>query len=269
MLAPQFRLIEARGTTVRQMQLNRKRKWLLGSGIAVVVLVVGAVVVYVTLIKSDAPPPLSLQSTAVTTTGAVGAADNAAGSSTTSASSSNATTTNLDGAWKVTNASQVGYRVTEDLVGGLANNVAVGRTNAVTGTVTVAGTKVTATEVSADLTKLTSDSSRRDSQVQDRILSTRSFPTATFKLSSPIDLTAIPAVASENKAKATGDLTIHGVTKRVTIDVTYQLVSATEIRILGTVPIVWADYKIPSPTFAGVADVRDNGAMEFLIVATR
>ena len=55
----------------------------------------------------------------------------------------------------------------------------------------------------------------------------------------------------------------------MTIDVTYQLVSATEIRILGTVPIVWADYKIPSPTFAGVADVRDNGAMEFLIVATR
>ena len=84
-----------------------------------------------------------------------------------------------------------------------------------------------------------------------------------------IDLTAIPAVGAENKAKATGDLTIHGVTKRVTIDVTYQLVSATEIRILGTVPIVWADYQIPSPTFAGVADVRDNGAMEFLIVATR
>jgi len=62
----------------------------------------------------------------------------AGGSSTTAASSSNASTSNLDGTWKITNASQVGYRVTEDLVGGLANNVAVGRTNAVTGTVTVA-----------------------------------------------------------------------------------------------------------------------------------
>jgi polyisoprenoid-binding protein YceI len=163
----------------------------------------------------------------------------------------------------------VGYRVTEDLIGGLANNIAVGRTSAVTGTVTVAGTKVTSADISADLTKLTSDSNRCDSQVQDRILSTRTFPTATFKLSSPIDLSAIPAVGAENKGKATGDLTIHGVTKTVTIDVTYQLVSATEIRILGTVPIVWADYKIPSPTFAGIANVRDNGAMEFLIVATR
>jgi polyisoprenoid-binding protein YceI len=247
------------------MQISRSKKWLLGSGIAAVLLVIGAVVVYVTVIKSDAPPPLTLTSTA--TTPAVSAADNA--SPTTTSANSSATVANLDGAWKVTNASVVGYRVTEDLVGGLANNVAVGRTNAVTGTVTVAGTKVTAVDASADLTKLTSDSSRRDGQVQTRILNTAQFPTATFKLSSPIDFGSIPAVGVENKAKATGDLNIHGVTKQVTIDVTYQLVSATEIRILGTVPIVWADYKIPSPTFAGVADVRDNGAMEFLIVATR
>jgi polyisoprenoid-binding protein YceI len=257
------------------MQLSRKKKWVLGSGIGAVLLVAAVVIVYVAFIRSDAPPPLTLNSVAATTT-RVAAADNApaataaAGASTTTrAAASNASTSNLDGAWKITNASQVGYRVTEDLIGGLANNVAVGRTNAVTGTVTVAGTKVTTVDASADLTKLTSDSSRRDGQVQDRILSTRTFPTATFKLSSPIDFSSIPAVGAENKGKATGDLTIHGVTKNVTIDVTYQLVSATEIRILGTVPMVWADYKIPSPTFAGVADVRDNGAMEFLIVATR
>ena len=250
------------------MQLSRTKKWVLGSAVGAALLIVGVVVVYFAFIKSDAPPPLTLSSVASTTTPPVSAADSAT-PTTTAASGSSASASNLDGAWKVTTASQVGYRVTEDLVGGLANNVAVGRTNAVTGTVTVAGTKVTAAEATADLTKLTSDSSRRDGQVQDRILNTRTFPTATFKLSSPIELTSIPAVGAENKAKATGDLTIHGVTKSVTIDVTYQLVSATEIRILGSVPIVWADYKIPSPTFAGVADVRDNGAMEFLIVATR
>jgi polyisoprenoid-binding protein YceI len=269
MLTPPARgIAEALPMTDReQMQLSRTKKWALGSGVAAVLLIVGIVVVYFAFIKSDAPPPLTLNSVA-STTPAVSAADNST-PTTTAAAASNASTSNLDGAWKITNASQVGYRVTEDLVGGLANNVAVGRTNAVTGTVTVSGTKVTAAEATADLTKLTSDSSRRDGQVQDRILSTRTFPHATFKLSSPIELTSLPAVGAENKAKATGDLTIHGVTKRITIDVTYQLVSATEIRILGTVPIVWADYKIPSPTFAGVADVRDNGAMEFLIVATR
>jgi len=226
---------------------------------------VGAVVIYLTLIKSDAPPPLTLNSVGATTP-SVSAADNG---STTTESSSSSSLTDLSATWKVTTASVVGYRVTEDLIGGLANNVAVGRTNAVTGTVTVAGTKVSAVAISADLTKLTSDSSRRDSQVQDRILNTRTYPTATFKLTSPIDFGSIPAVGTENKTKATGDLTIHGVTKSVTLDVTYQLVSAHEIRILGTLPVVWADFKIPSPTFAGVADVRDNGAMEFLIVATR
>jgi len=247
------------------MQMTRTKKWLLGSGIAVVLIVVGAVVIYLTLIKSDAPPPLTLNSVGATTP-SVSAADNG---STTTESSSSSSLTDLSATWKVTTASVVGYRVTEDLIGGLANNVAVGRTNAVTGTVTVAGTKVSAVAISADLTKLTSDSSRRDSQVQDRILNTRTYPTATFKLTSPIDFGSIPAVGTENKTKATGDLTIHGVTKSVTLDVTYQLVSAHEIRILGTLPVVWADFKIPSPTFAGVADVRDNGAMEFLIVATR
>ena len=251
------------------MQLSRTKKWALGSGIGVVLLVAGIVIVYVAFIKSDAPPPLTLSSVASTTAPPVSAADIASPTTTATAGASTASATNLDGAWKITTASQVGYRVTEDLVGGLANNVAVGRTNAVTGTVTVAGTKVTAVEATADLTKLASDSSRRDGQVQTRILNTSKFPTATFKLSSPIDFASIPAVGAENKSKATGDLTIHGVTKRVTIDVTYQLISANEIRILGTVPIVWADYDIPSPTFAGVADVRDNGAMEFLIVATR
>ena len=50
---------------------------------------------------------------------------------------------------------------------------------------------------------------------------------------------------------------------------TYTLVSANEIRMLGMVAMKWADFGIPSPTCAGVADVRDNGQMEFLIVATR
>ena len=72
-----------------------------------------------------------------------------------------------------------------------------------------------------------------------------------------------------SKSPAVRSIASAGVTKSVTLNVTYELVSANEIRILGTLPVVWADFKIPSPTFAGVANVRDNGAMEFLIVATR
>jgi polyisoprenoid-binding protein YceI len=247
--------------------MSSTRKRLLGGAGALAVVVVVAIVVYVVFIKSDPPPPLTLDSVATTTV--AGGSTAATGATTTVTSNPNATTSNLDGTWKITTASQVGYRVTEDLVGGLANNVAVGRTNAVTGTVTIAGTSATSVDATADLTKLTSDSSRRDGQVQTRILNTSQFPKATFKLTAPINFGSLPAVAAEKKASAAGDLTIHGVTKKVTFDVTYSLISATEIRVVGTVAMVWNDYGIPSPTFAGVADVRDNGSMEFLIVATR
>ena len=247
--------------------MSSTRKRLLGGAGALAVVVVVVIVVYVVFIKSDPPPPLTLDSVATTTV--AGGSTAATGATTTVTSNPNATTSNLDGTWTITTASQVGYRVTEDLVGGLANNVAVGRTNAVTGTVTIAGTSATSVDATADLTKLASDSSRRDGQVQTRILNTSQFPKATFKLTAPINFGSLPAVAAEKKASATGDLTIHGVTKKVTFDVTYSLISASEIRMVGTVAMVWNDYGIPSPTFAGVADVRDNGSMEFLIVATR
>lgn len=251
------------------MPITRKRA--IGGLVAAALLViVGAIVVYEVFIKSDAPPPLTINSVATTTSaGSPIATVGSAGATTTVTHVANASLNDLAGTWTITNASQVGYRVTEDLIGGLANNVAVGRTNAVTGTVTVAGTTATAVDATADLKKLTSDSSRRDGQVQTRILNTAQFPTATFKLSGPMDFGAVPAVGAEKKVTATGDLTVHGVTKHITFDVTYSVISATEIRMLGSVPMVWADYQVPSPTFAGVADVRDNGQMEFLVVATR
>lgn len=260
---------------------TRKKRLIAAIG-ALAVLVVGAIIVYFAFIKSDAPPPLTLDSVATTTTVASSGSSGRAASTTTAAPATGATgsastttaagaasVSNVDGTWKITNASQVGYRVVEDLVGGLANNVAVGRTSEVTGTVTIAGTKATAVSATADLRKLTSDSSRRDGQVQTRILNTAQFPTTTFALTAPIDFGSVPTVGADGKTSATGDLTIHGVTKRVTFDVTYRLVSATEIRMAGSVAIVWADYGIPSPTFAGVANVRDNGQMEFVLVATR
>jgi polyisoprenoid-binding protein YceI len=248
--------------------MSPTRKRVLGGAGALFVIVVAVIIVYAVFIKSDPEPPLTLNSVASSTT-VTGAASGSTAATTTVASNPNLSASNLDGSWNITTASQVGYRVTEDLVGGLANNVAVGRTNAVTGTVTIAGTSATAVDATADLTKLKSDSDRRDGQVQSRILNTAQFPKATFKLTTPINFGSVPAVAAEKKASATGDLTIHGVTKMVTFDVTYTLVSANEIRMLGSVAMKWADFTIPSPTFAGVADVRDNGQMEFLIVATR
>ena len=51
----------------------------------------------------------------------------------------------------------------------------------------------------------------------------REFPTATFVLTEPIELGAVPADGEEVTATATGDLTLHGVTREVTIDLVARL----------------------------------------------
>ena len=64
---------------------------------------------------------------------------------------------------KPTAESRVGYRVKEVLFGQKAEGV--GQTNAITGTLTIVGTNVSAVELTADLTTLASDESRRPGPV--------------------------------------------------------------------------------------------------------
>jgi len=171
----------------------------------------------------------------------------------------------VDGTWKVSSGSTAGYRIKETLFG--QSNTAVGRTNAVTGSITIAGTTVTDGSFSVDLTQVSSDRSQRDGQFQGRIMDTASFPTATFKLTQPIQLSTLPANGVQVTAKATGDLAMHGVTKSVTFTVTAQRNGST-IQVQGAIPIVFADYSISNPS-GGPATTADNGSMEFLLNFTQ
>src|SRR5256886_17423986 len=73
------------------------------------------------------------------------------------------------GTWTVGSGSQAGYRVREKLAALSAPSDAVGRTTAVTGTLTLtqaaSGYSVTAADFSVDVSKLTSDQSRRDQRI--------------------------------------------------------------------------------------------------------
>ena len=80
----------------------------------------------------------------------------------------------------------VGFRVHEQL-SGIGSTTAVGRTPMVTGTITIDGTKLSAADITADITALTTNNSRRDGPAP-RALGTDQFPTATFVLTSPVDL---------------------------------------------------------------------------------
>ncbi|MDQ1372827.1 MAG: hypothetical protein QOJ09_165 [Actinomycetota bacterium] len=204
---------------------------------------------YIHLIKDDAPAPLSLD---------------AAGSSNTTTSTAGATATGssgLDGTFKVTTGSQAGYRVKEVLFGQSAE--AVGRTSAVTGSITIVGAKVTAATFTVDMTTVASDEARRDNQFKGRIMDVATYPKATFALTDPIDFGSVPADGNQITTKATGKLTLHGVTKTVTFTVQAKHAGST-ISVAGSIPVTFADYGIPNPS-AGPANTADNGQLEFLL----
>jgi polyisoprenoid-binding protein YceI len=117
------------------------------------------------------------------------------------------------------------------------------------------------------MTTLESDDSRRDNQFRGRIMATDEFPTATFALTAPIELGRIPDEGEQITATATGDLTLRGITNPVTFDVTAQL-TGERIGVLGSIPIVFADYDIPNPSIAGIT-TDDNGLLEFVLVFER
>jgi polyisoprenoid-binding protein YceI len=152
---------------------------------ALAVLVVGGSWYYIKVLEGDPESKLTLEDTASHSSTTVG-----------SAAGDDGTT---DGTWKATTDSIVGYRVKETLFGASAE--AVGRTSSVTGSITLAGTSVSAGSFTVDMNSVSSDRSQRDGQFRGRIMNTSQFPTATFKLTSPITLSSVE-ISKEIKATA-------------------------------------------------------------------
>jgi polyisoprenoid-binding protein YceI len=186
------------------------------------------------------------------------------------------TPASFDGTWKVdtsiglfsdSTSSFVGYRVQEQLAN-IGANTAVGRTPDVSGTLTLQGTTVTAVEATANLATLKSNDDRRDGQLHRQALETDQFPTATFKLTQPIDLGAAPAEGQAVSATATGDLTLHGETKSVQIPLKAKRAGGV-IAVTGSLEITFADFGIAKPTSFLVLSVQDHGTLELQLFFTR
>lgn len=226
--------------------MTTRLKLLIAVPLALAVLVVGGTWVYVNVIQGDPPSRLSL--TNDPTTAATGG-----------------DTATVDGTYAVASGSQVGYRVDEVLFG--QDATAVGRTDKVTGSLTIAGSRVTAATFTVDMASVKSDQSRRDNQYRGRIMDVATYPTSTFTLTEPIDLGSVPAEGRTITAKATGDLTLRGVTKRVTFEVKARRTGG-RIEANGSIHLVFDEWGIPSPSF-GPAEVEDEGELEFLLVFAR
>jgi polyisoprenoid-binding protein YceI len=238
----------------------RRLKWIIALPVAALVLVTAGTWTYIHVFSDDAPARLTLGGSIADNVPATTAT-----TATTAAGDSTAVPASFDGTWIATSGSQAGYRVKEVLFG--QSTEAVGRTSNVDGALTISGATIDTADISIDLAAVTSDKSQRDSQFRGRIMSVTRYPTATFKLTRPIDLATLPADGATVTVPATGDLTLHGTTKTVTTTLTAKRTGGT-IQVNGTIPVVFADYGIPNPSF-GPASTEDHGEIEFLVAFTK
>ena len=268
--------------------LTGNRKALFGLA-AVAVIALAAFGAWYQFIRDDAPPEVSLAGAVGSLDGtdtATAEATEAGGAATSSTSTPEATSESaietetaeateassevsdgdLTGDWVVSSAGEtfVGYRVEEELAN-IGAKTAVGRTSAVTGSLAFDGAAITAVEVEADLTRLTSDDNRRDRTLGNQGIETNTFPTATFVLTQPIALDGVPEEGIPITVDAVGELTLHGVTREVTIPLEGQL-SGGFVVVVGSIDIQFADYDIEPPSALLVLSIEDHGVMEFQLV---
>jgi polyisoprenoid-binding protein YceI len=240
--------------------LRRPRTWLIGVPLLVLLAVVGGPFIYINFIKEDAPERLTFEPVSTTTTTASSGRE-----TTTTATSLPESNGAIDGTWTVGPGSIAGYRVEEILFG--QSSEAAGRTESITGTVTITSTTIDAAAFTVDLTTVASDDDRRDNQFHGRIMETATFPTATFELAESIALASVPADLDEITVPASGQLTLHGVTRTVAVDLLARR-NGDAIEVNGTIPIAFSDFEIDNPS-GGPAQVGDNGEIEFLLVLNR
>lgn len=220
--------------------------WLVGVVVVAVAGIVGGPYLYIHVFDANEAAPLAISDTG----------------STASASAA----VPVDGSWKVGTGSQAGYRVHETLVG--QSTTAVGRTSKVTGTATISGTRLTSATFTVDMASVASDKSQRDDRFRgSSVMDTAQYPNGTFTLTQPVPLGSIPAPGKKVTERATGNLTLHGVTRSVTFDVT-AVRNGNTIQVQGAIPVTFSDFNVTAPDLAGFVTVDSSGQVEFLLNLT-
>jgi polyisoprenoid-binding protein YceI len=232
------------------------------AGVAVVVIIAAVAGGWWFFIRDDAPESASIE--------AAGETLDEAGSGDVAADDG------VDGSWAVDttvgsfddfSGTWAGYRVNEELAG-IGGKTAVGRTPGVSGTMTVDGDEVTEVDVEVDLTTLQSDDGNRDNAIKSRGLQSDQFPTATFTLTEPIPVPDELTEGQNSTASATGELTLHGVTKPVTVSLDVRL-DGGSAAVVGKAPVKLTDFGMEAPTTARVLSIQDDAEFEFQIFFTR
>lgn len=181
----------------------------------------------------------------------------------------------VDGVWRVDttigdfadfSSSYAGYRVAEELAN-IGVTEAVGRTPRVTGSLEIDGSTVLSVEIEVDLPSIVSDRPQRDGLVLSS-LETDQFPSARFVLTEPLEIGDLPAEGEEVSFIASGDFTVHGVTRPVLAALTAARTDEI-IVVAGSFEIKFEDYGISPPRVAIVLSVADTATVEWILNFTR
>lgn len=160
---------------------------------------------------------------------------------------------------------EVRYRVREQLVGRDLPNDAVGETGAVTGMIVIddAGQLVAEqSQIIVDVTGLTSDSDRRDGYVQRRLLEGEAHPTVTLTPTAISGLTGAVPTSGTAQLQVTGDLTVKGVTRPTTWQVTANF-GADQVTGSAQTAFTFEEFELDQPRVPVLLSVADTIRLEY------
>jgi polyisoprenoid-binding protein YceI len=246
-------------------------RWIAAGIAAVLLILVGGYVAYDQVLRGDSVAPLGFATpnpNASTSTGGGTPGASGSGALASTEPGASAAAADLAGTWSVGDGSVVGYRVREKLASLPAQSDAVGRTSSVTGQATIeaagGSVRVTAAQFEADVTTLTSDREMRDRRIHTMGLESDSYPTASFTLTSPVDVPAAAVTGASVDVNLSGDLEIHGVRKSVTIPAK-AVHTADGVQVLGSLTFPFSDFGMTPPSIGGFVSVENDATLEFLI----
>lgn len=167
-------------------------------------------------------------------------------------------------------STQATFTIHEVLLGN--PNTVVGSTNQVTGQILVDTSdpsKSKVGQIRVDLSTLVTDNDMRNHTLQGRILETGdpSNQYATFDAASYKGLPSSIAAGQTVTFQVIGNLTLHGVTKVETFDITLTPSSATQMTGKATTTVRYEDFNLSIPNVPSVSDVTDNVTLALTFTA--
>ena len=187
------------------------------------------------------------------------------------AESAQPASTDIDGEWHVThqradsNTTSVGFTFFEILPSDRRETS--GSTQSVEGWATIEQGSVQAGEIVVDMTDVSTDNERRDINVRNKIFHTNEYPTATFSITEPVDVSEVPGDGTPGKVTLAGEMEIRGETRPLSHEFDI-LRDGDRVIVSGDVDINRNEYGVESPEFVA-AKIDDTGQLNIRLLLTK